>query len=328
MPPIINSEDTKVDYKTKNLFIDVTGLDLNAVENLLNIIVTALAERDCDIYTVNVGNKHYPNLHHKKFKLNLSYINKLLGLNVSLKEVKNYLMKMGYSFDKDILIPSYRVDILHEADIAEDIAIAYGYENFEEKIPNVATIAEESKFEGLKRKIANLLIGLGIQEVNTFHLTSESELRKMDHEMEFVALKNALNEDYTVLRPWLMPSLMKVLGHNKHNEYPQKLFECSIIFNKKLEEITRLAIVVSHSQTNFTDIKQILDALLSSLGLNYKIEETKHGSFIDGRVGRVSVNGKDIAYIGEVNPAVLSNFSLEMPVSALELNLSELFRLI
>ena len=95
-----------------------------------------------------------------------------------------------------------------------------------------------------------------------------------------------------------------------------------------LEEVTRLAVILCSNVANFTNAKQIFDALFSALNLDYKIEETKHNSFIDGRVGRISVNGKNVAYIGELNPVVLDNFGLELPVSTFELSLNELFKLI
>ena len=86
-------------------------------------------------------------------------------------------------------------------------------------------------------------------------------------------------------------------------------------------------IVLCNNNANFTQIKQILDGLFSAVDVKYEIKETEHGSFIDGRVGRVIVNNKEVAYIGEFNPKVLENFGLEIPVAVLELNLEELFRL-
>ncbi|MEW6062960.1 MAG: phenylalanine--tRNA ligase subunit beta [Nanoarchaeota archaeon] len=329
MPPVINSEETKVTQTTKNLFIDVTGLDKKTIERALNIIVAALADRGAEIYSVKVENKTYPNLSPKKTKLNLNYVNKLLGIKLNNNQLKTMLSKMGYGFANFVLIPPYRTDILHEVDLIEDIAIAYGYENFKEEIPKVATIAEENSLEKFKSKIAEILVGLGLTEVNTFHLTNINDATKrMNHNINAIELEKAVNEDYNVLRPWLLPNLIKVLENNKHNQYPQNIFEIGIIFKKDLSEATRLAVVLCNNEANFTQIKQIFDALFNAISLDYKIEEAQHNSFIGGRVGRISVKGKDIAYIGDIHPAVLENFGLEMPVSAFELNLTELFNLI
>ncbi len=77
-----------------------------------------------------------------------------------------------------------------------------------------------------------------------------------------------------------------------------------------------------------SEIKQILDAFFHALDTKYTIEETDHSSFIKGRVGRVSVKNKKLAYIGEISPEVLKNWELTMPVTSLEINLSELFEFI
>lgn len=123
----------------------------------------------------------------------------------------------------------------------------------------------------------------------------------------------------------MIPNLMDVLEKNRSNEYPQNIFEIGTIFKKNLDEKERLAIVLCDKNADFTKIKQVLDYLMKRLDLEYEIKDVEHDSFIEGRVGRVSVKGKDVAYIGEIHPVVLENFGLDMPVSCLELNLSELF---
>ncbi|MDP6641901.1 MAG: phenylalanine--tRNA ligase subunit beta [Candidatus Nanoarchaeia archaeon] len=337
MPPIINSDNVgNISNKTKDVFIECSGFDFNILKKCLNMIVTSLADMGGEIYSMEIiyGNKKIisPNLEPEKMKLDLKYMNKLLGLNLKEKDVKKYLERMGYDYSKNIvLIPAYRSDIMHQVDIIEDIAITYGYENFKEEIPNVATIGEENNFEVFKNKIANLLVGFNLSETSTYHLINEKDLcENMLVKTDYIELEKASSSDYNILRTWVTPSLLQVLRTNKHNEYPQNLFEIGTVFNKnkeKIEENDRLAITLCHSKANFTEIKQILDSLFDNLGLKYKIDNIEHNSFIPGRVGRVSVNGKKVAYIGEINPLVLSNFGLEMPVSVFELNLTELFKL-
>ena len=334
-PPIINGVVTQVKENTKNLFIDVTGLDVNAVTQALNILVVSLADRGAEIYSLGVGGVVSPDLKPRKMKVELSYVNKLLGLNLKQKEFEELLSKMGLGYDKEVLIPAYRGDIIHPVDVVEAVAIAYGFENFNPEIPNLATIAEENSFEKFKTKIANIMVGLGMIETNTYHITNKENLnKKMNLDLGCVELSNALTKDYNVLRSWMIPSLMDVLKNNKNREFPQKIFEMGICFkeNKEketgVEEFTRLAVLISHTKANFTEIKQVLDYLFKMLGLEYKTEDAEHSSFIKGRVGRIIVNEKKLAYIGEISPEVITNWELEMPVAALELNLSELYELI
>ena len=98
--------------------------------------------------------------------------------------------------------------------------------------------------------------------------------------------------------------------------------------NDSIEEFERIAVAVSHEKANYTEIRQVLDCIMRLLGLHYDIEETEHSSFIEGRAGRAIVKGRKIAYLGEISPIVLENWNLEMPVAALELNLTELFEIV
>ena len=95
-----------------------------------------------------------------------------------------------------------------------------------------------------------------------------------------------------------------------------------------IEEPTRLGITLCHSTADYTEAKKVIDAILSSVGLIPKYESTTHKTFIPGRVARVSVGNKKVAYIGEIHPQVIRNFEMDSPIVAIELNLTEIFRLI
>jgi len=341
MLPYTNSHDTgKIDETTTEVFIECTGTDFQNVNVALNILVTMLADMGGEIYSMEIvyPDKQVitPDLNPQEMELDLAYINKLLGLDLKENEAKKLLERMGYGYKgKKALIPSYRADILHQVDLAEDIAIAYGYENFEAQIPKVATIAEENKFEVFKSKIANLLVGLGFLEANTYHLTNkDSQSKKMNVEVELISLANSISLGYDMLKAWMVPSLMEILSNNKHHECPQKIFGIGTVFKKNvkfdtnIEENERIAAVICSEKTDYTEIKQIIDYLFRSIDVKYEIEETEHSSFIEGRAARISVKGKKIAYIGEINPIVLENWELENPVTAFELNLTELFEVI
>jgi len=339
MPPIINSHLTgKVTEKTEDVFVECSGFDFKVLKKCLNIIVTALAEMGGKIYSLELdyGKRVVtPDLSPEKMKLDLDYVNKRLGLELKEKDVKKLLEKMGYNYSKgEVLIPAYRVDILHQVDLVEDIAIAYGYENFVEDIPEVATIGEEDKLEKFYRKIREILVGFKLMEVKNYHLLNEGELNeKMGLKRKLVSLKNALG-DYNHLRNSILPSLMKCLSENQHNEYPQDIFEIgrTFYFEKKTEtgvgEGEKLGLVLCHEKVDFTEMKQVLEGLMKSLGLEGEVKEGKHKSFIPGRVGEVFVKGKKIGVIGEVSPEILSKWELVMPVVGMELDLDILKHLI
>ncbi len=339
MPPIINSHDVgKITENTKDVFVEATGTDLNTLKVALNIVVTTMADMGGQIYSFDVkysdGTKiTTPDLNPSKMDVDIDYISKRIGVDLKESDAKKLLERMGYGYEKGkALIPAYRADVLHPVDLAEDICIAYGYENIKPEIPKVATIAEENDFWKFKEKIANMLVGLKLLEVKTYHLTSkENQTSKMESKSDVIALANASTKEYNVLRSWIIPNLMDVLQNNKHNEYPQNIFDIGTIFKKSAKtdtgvgEAVRVAVALCNDKTDFTEIKQVLDYIMRMIGVKYEINETECSSFIPGRCGIVSLNGKDIAYIGEISPKVLSNWELQVPVAALEINLTDLF---
>ncbi len=341
MPPIINSELTgRVAESTREVFVECSGHDLDVVQQCLNMVVTVLADMGGRVFSMEIvyGSKKIrtPDLTPRQISLHLSYVAKRLGVALPENEAKRCVERMGYGYKGGkVLIPAYRTDVLHEVDIVEDIAIALGYDNLHAEIPKVATVAAESPFEVFRNKVCEILVGFGLQEVNTYTISSKEELNaKMNTTTECVELANALTADYNVLRSWITPSLMRVLSENTHHEYPQQLFSSGLVFQKDaaadtgVKEQVRLAVALCSRDVNFTSIKQILDGICHALAIQSVMKETKHGSFIEGRVGRVSVQGKEIAYVGEVHPHVLEKWNVQMPVAALELNLTELFSLL
>ena len=197
----------------------------------------------------------------------------------------------------------------------------------QEELSDFGCVASEDSFEKFKEKVCNIMVGFGFLETNTYNLAKkDDQTKKMGINMGLVEIENALNEEYNVLRKWMIPSLLDVLKSNKHYEVPQKIFEAGTVFTPA--EKVRLGMLLTHASADYTEVRQVLDSLLSSLGLEGKYKATEHDSFIPGRVGRVSVKGKNVAYIGELSPFVLSNFELENLVVGFELNLSDLFELV
>lgn len=331
MPPIINSHSTgKITKNTQNVFIECSGFDLETLNIAINIIVSALADMQGKVYSVKVkyGNRTEitPNLQARRMKINLSYINKILGLQLKDSDVKKFVERMGYGYSGgNVFVPSYRADILHEIDIAEDIAIAYGYENFKPEVPKIATIAAESKNAKFTKKVADILVGLELLEVSNFALISKEDFRKTGIQEQAIELENAL-EERKYLRNSLFPVLFKTLASNVHNKYPQKIFELGVVFKSggEIKEQDNLAVALTDTQSNFTNVRQILDALFKRLGINYLLKEVENSTFISGRCGKIIMKGKEVGIIGEVHPQVLRNWKLEVPCAAFELNLDEL----
>ncbi len=341
MLPYTNSEDTgKVDESTTEVFIECTGTDLNNVMVALNILATTLADMGGEIYSLEIVYPDKtittPNLMPTKMKVEPEYFNKRLGLTLKEKEMAQLLERMSFGYEKGhALVPAYRADVLHPADIMEDIAIAYGYEHFEEKMPAVATIGEEDAFEVFKGKVRELLLGLGMFETSSYSLIDEqiqtTHSQLFLDEKKIVCIIDPVSMEYNALRFWLIPSVLQVLQRNSMTEYPQRIFEIGRVFanantDTTVKEAERVCVAVTHRTADFTEIKQVVEYLLSQFGIQSQTRETEHTSFIPGRVGRVRVGDVDVAYVGEIHPKVLNNFKLENPVVMAELNLTEIWK--
>ncbi|MFH1511199.1 MAG: phenylalanine--tRNA ligase subunit beta, partial [Candidatus Woesearchaeota archaeon] len=337
MPPIINSHTTgKISDKTRDVFIECSGFDFDVLKRCINIIVTALADMGGQIFSIELNYPDMPvftpDLKPSVMPVDLKYVNKILGTSLSEDDLKRCLEAMGYGYkNKKVYVPAYRADILHQIDFVEDVAIAYGYENFKSVIPNVATVGQESSIEVFKNKIADCLVGLGLLEVNTYNLTRKDfQCERMCLKIPLVELANSVSAEYGVLRAWLIPSLVEVLSLNLHNEYPQNIFGFGTVFRKMenddtgIGESERLAVLLCHDRADYTSIRQVLDCLLRSIDIAHSVEDTEHDSFIPGRVGQIVIGKKRVGFVGELHPKVLEAWSLDVPVVAMELDIKEL----
>ncbi len=338
-PPIINSDRTRLTPNTKNLFIELSGVDKKSVLQTLNIIVTNLAERKFKVEQVRLQYEKRtevtPDLNETVVEIDKDGTNKLLGITLDGKEIVELLRRMGYDGIEtkkgkiEVIVPAYRSDILHPVDVMEDVAIAYGFNNFNPKLPDVATVGKPLPLEKLCGKVRQIAVGLGMTEVSRFVLSNpKDQFDKMNvPREEVVEIENPLSEEHTCLRAWLLPSLMKVLSVNKQVEYPQNIFEIGdVVWADENEEVKSKTVrkvcgVVCHSKVGFAEIKGIADVLLKSFGVNYSLEECPHRGYMEGRGAHILVNKKVVGSFGEVNPQTLQNWGMEMPVASFEINL-------
>ena len=332
MPPIINSHSLgKITNETKDILIECTGTNLETLKKVISMAVIDLIDCGGEAYSVDViyGNKKESiDLKPEKMKINLENVNKLLGTNIKEAELKKLLEKMNHEYSKSqVTFQCYRTDIMHEVDLIEDIAIAYGYQNF---IPILnskeSSIGNEDNKEILKRKTAEILTGLGMLENSSFHLVSKDDLKKQ-------GIKKAIEvedskTDYKFLRPDMLVSSMKILGDNVDAEYPQKTFEIGSVFLESESSETGISepnhLVISIAPGNFTEIKQVLEYLGKMLGKEMKVEETSNQNFIEGRTVKIKLNNKEIGILGEISPQIIKNWRIKMPVASLEINVDEL----
>lgn len=345
-PPIINARKTEVTEQTNAVLIEMTGEDQRTIDLMLNILLYMLEFRGGKIYSVKVRYHDRelirPELGVKQMQVEVNYINKVLGLNLTSLDIKRLLERMGFGVSirgkkVRVKVPPYRTDILHKIDIVDDVGRAYGFNRIEPRYPQTLSIGDLTEQTKLGDAAREVLIGLGFQDTLNFILIGKEECyTKMNldsRDEKIVEIENPYSEQYTIMRSWLIPSLMIVLSHNTHRSYPQNICEIGIAaqLDENMEtgvrEEERISALICSSEAGYSEIKAKLQALLYNFGFTLdqiKTEPIEHPSFISGRIAQVILNGKVAGIIGEIHPQVLKNFKVEMPVAAFEIKLEAL----
>jgi phenylalanyl-tRNA synthetase beta chain len=278
-----------------------------------------------------------PKLETISIDVDVSYINSMLGLELTKQEIMSFLKKSrldAYLSGTDIItciVPRYRTDILHAIDIVEEVAIGYGIYNLKPRMSAWTSIGQKSSISIYFDIIRRTLAGLNMLEVVNFSLVnkkSQYELMGLKAPDNILSVDATKSEDHELLRESMIPSLLQTLSHNVHWQYPQRLFEIGTIFHldNTIKESWCLAAAVAHNNADFTEIKSIMQTFLKmAFDKDIFTQENANPFFIEGRSATVVLDKKSvIGMIGEITPLAIDNFKIRVPVSAFELNLSQL----
>ena len=331
-PPIINGNVTSVTEETTEIFLDLTGTDMNALNSALNIIATMLAERGGQIETVKVqySDKEMilPNLEPKIREITTKEVNKLLGTGYTNEQIMNHLSKMGFGAEANgekitVKIPAYRNDIIHNVDLIEDIAIGAGYGSIIGTMPKTLTFGKEREIEQKSNLTRRLLMGHGYLEVKSIALSCEREqfeLMLRPELPELVKIQNPINDYLTCMRMTLAPSMFMFFKANKHRDLPQNVFEVGDVVIGQ-ETIRHVAALAMHSKASFTEIKSLVQTYLRDMNINFDLGPCQDPAYIPGRSAEILIGGKTVGSFGEYHPQVLENFELGYPVAGFEITL-------
>ncbi|KAL4810712.1 hypothetical protein BDV18DRAFT_127837 [Aspergillus unguis] len=370
LPPIINGDHSKISLNTKNVFIEITALDKTKVEIVNKIMVAMFSQYTSEPFTieqVQIVSEHNgetrvtPDMAPRTTQAEVSYINQCCGLQLSAEEICRLLTKMAYTATPsttspdliDVHIPPTRADILHQADIMEDVAIAYGFNNLPRSFPSKSgTVAQPLPINKLSDIIRTEAAMAGWSEVLPLILCSHDEnfawLNRKDDGNTAVKLANPKTLEFQVVRTSLLPGLLKTIRENKHHGVPMKIFEVSDVafkdlsMERKSRNERHFAAAWYGKTSGFEVVHGLLDRVLSMLksafitgeeGLenpavndsHYWIEELNDDTFFPGHAASVHVRiaGKNhtIGTFGILHPTVLEKYGLKLPVSTLEINI-------
>ena len=335
-PPIINATVTTVTLKTKNLFVEVTGINKDDAEDMLSVVATILQTAGFTLISTKIaGAKNLsPKLEPRKILINSDLINQTLGLNLSNSQIISSLKKSRLDATlkgKNIIctVPSYRFDIFGPMDLVEEVSLGYGIQNLEPILSPSQTLGQPNSISVKLKSLSLIMVGLGYTEALNSSLTSKRVLYEMTNRepRKLISVLDSKSQEHTILRDSILPGLLENLSRNIHATYPQKLFETGTVFSQgnPINETTNLAGISAHQDATFTEIKSILQSALKT-GFNLEIETKtfSHEIFEEGRTASISINGKTIGMMDEINSKTIENYKIRVPVIGFEIFLSGL----
>eukprot|EP00929_Paragymnodinium_shiwhaense_P071162 TRINITY_DN3616_c0_g1_i1.p1 TRINITY_DN3616_c0_g1~~TRINITY_DN3616_c0_g1_i1.p1 ORF type:complete len:625 (-),score=215.77 TRINITY_DN3616_c0_g1_i1:168-2042(-) len=381
LPPIINGEHSKIKLETKDVLIECTATDLTKANIVLNTVVTAFSEYATTpfvaepvevIYAADYpgnsftkpGDKiQYPKLEPRAMEANIERMKTSLSLHhLSGDDLKALLDKMSVPCqldkkDKNLLrvdVPVTRSDIMHECDLVEDLAIAYGYNNLRTEIPSTFAGAALQPINHLSDMMRTELAMAGFTECLNWALISRKEnYANMRHEEKSearpheysavapaVTVSNAKTKEFEIVRTTVLPGVLKTIASNKHCPPPIKLFEVGDIVMQdpttetRSRNIRRICAVEAASESKFAQMHGLVDQIMYTLMCEpahvhkegskrkpFKLEPSEDPAFFPGMQANIICQDVVIGIVGVLHPDVIGSkgFDLNMPCTAFEM---------
>ncbi|MBZ9577799.1 phenylalanine--tRNA ligase subunit beta [Patescibacteria group bacterium] len=304
----------KLNHRTEASNIYSQGIDPNLTISTL--------ERVCFLLTKLGGGKIvqitdiYPRkVQPKKIKLDLKYVERLLGIRISAKQVKNILERLGFKYANNIVeVPSFRMDVSLQEDLIEEIGRIYGYKKVSATFPVVSLIPPKRNFEIFWEDITkNILKEGGFTEVYNYSFIGKKEAEIFKYKSkEIIEVENPMSVEQKYLRPSLIPNLLKNVIDNFRYFNKIKIFELGKIFREQEKRMLSGLIAQKQGKAEFYRLKGIVDSLLSKLGISnvwydeYKPtpEQSKISIWQKGKCAEIKVDGQEIGFLGEISSRI------------------------
>lgn len=267
-----------------------------------------------------------------------AWTNAFLGTDLSDAFMRRALEKLDFRFEgDDLIVPTYRGDVQHKADIAEEVARMYGYD----RIPCTqigggaqGKYTEEQKFVN---RISDTMLALGLSEIMTYSFISPKYYDKIrmpaDHPLRrSLVIANPLGEDTSIMRTTALPSMLEILAKNHNNRNPEaKLFEIANEYiprgEDELPEEKRVLIMGMYSDgMDFFHLKGIVEELLASLSVsNYDVTAVQEYAYHPGRCAELTIDGVRFGLFGELHPLTAQNYGFDGRIYTATLDIAALY---
>ena len=275
----------------------------------------------------------------KQLKLRADKINALLGTDIDAAEMCRILQELGFGVDGDIItVPSWRGDVEHYSDLAEEVARFYGYNQIPTTaMTGVTTRGGYSPEQMLERSLGTVCRSLGYDEIITYsfisptyydkiRLPEDSPLRKS------MKIMNPLGEDTSIMRTTVMPSMLEILTRNyNYRNKEAHLYELGRTYFERedgmADEPKHLSLGVYGPEESFFTLKGAVETILDSIraeDVTY-VAEKSDPSYHPGRCAKVYVNGQEVGTLGQIHPLVAANYSVDAELYYADLKFDALF---
>lgn len=353
-PPVINSATIgAVKEGDTKLFVDLTGFDMDALLLSASIVACDFADAGFTIYPTVIEfpfDTPYgravtvPYYFQQSQSVSVAEVNKLLGSDLTRDEIAAALGRMGIDARSEndavsIRVPEYRNDFLHPVDVVEDVMIGRGMESFSPEMPRDFTVGRLLPLEEFRRRVRDILVGLGFQEMIFNYLGSGADfIDRMYPEnaregayAEAVRIANPMSENFEFVRPSILPSLLNAERVSGNAVYPHNTFAIGKVAYRDDTDVSgtrtamHLAFLTADGEADFNLVNSHISAILYYTGRAYTLRESSDSRFIPGRVAEVlDAGGAHLGLFGEVHPRVLDEWGIQMPCTIGEIDIERL----
>ncbi len=350
-PPIINSARVgAVEEGDEELFVELTGTDLESLLLACSIVACDLADAGHTIHPVAVEYPYdtqlgrrivTPRYFQEPVTVQLPTVRRLLGEEISADEAAIALRAMGVQSEprteKEEIVafpPEYRNDFLHQVDVAEDIIIGRGMKSFAPEMPSDFTVGRLTEIEQYCRQVIGVMVGMGFLEMIFPYLGSGRDFieklqpRPGSASASVVKLANPMSENYEYVRNSSLPFLLNAESVSAHAAYPHHVFEVGKVArfdpddNHGVRTVDALTFLSADAEASFTQVAGHVSVLFYYLSREYTLVESQDERFIPGRAAAILLDGRPVGTFGELHPQVLENFGIAVPATACEVDLN------
>ena len=268
-------------------------------------------------------------------------INSLLGTDIDKDSMKKILLDLGFTLNGDVIhVPSWRGDVEHYSDIAEEVARFYGYNNIPTRFTGaISTCGGFTPVQQSERRVGELCRAMGLDEIITYSFISPSYYDKIrmpaDSPLrDSLRILNPLGEDTSIMRTTILPSMLEILTRNyNYRNKSAALYEIGRIYLKRADGLADEPKIVSMGaygpEMNFFRIKGWVEELCSGLGIDklHFAAERENQSYHPGRCAKVWCGETYIGILGQIHPAVAANYGVDAEMYCAELSFDALHSL-